>query len=402
MATFRLHRFANPSTLKAIQSRYLLELLSPHEAYFTRRGLHLGDPLDYAQLSDILMSPDQGGPARLVDDLYYVHELADGAGADELLAAVIAWEKRTGTPAQFPRDLTPAEFAIRVRLIVPEVLERCCAARSLHRRRAFEYFQSMVCPGAAAPMLSACQLRALEEDLNDRLEMLRRGRGCRIAYYDVEDGMWLVIRHGQLCRREATVTEHGSSLVYYRPEVHDLLRYDRLSGDLAISAETRAIGRLYREKVGEHLFGDPNHFPRSGKFTLEPLCRDGERSLVCSDVPGIEWIKLRELQIAWGGPDGEVESHRASDLFAAYRRRCEVLPAEGIAQASFAVQFSDARVPRMVSIRPANVASYARDSDAVVVERWLRQRGFVRTASLDRSIDSWRGDGKPQLPVAHP
>lgn len=37
--------------------------------------------------------------------------------------------------------------------------------------------------------------------------------------------------------------------------------------------------------------------------------------------------------------------------------------------------FSD--TPRTVTIKPPNVAQYTRDADSVIVERWLRARGFI-------------------------
>lgn len=84
MATFRLHRFSHVHMLKAIQPSYLLALLEPHQAYFKGRGVELGavngHELDYEGLRDVLMSPDANVPPELVDDLYYVDEMADEIG----------------------------------------------------------------------------------------------------------------------------------------------------------------------------------------------------------------------------------------------------------------------------------------------------------------------------------
>lgn len=49
-------------------------------------------------------------------------------------------------------------------------------------------------------------------------------------------------------------------------------------------------------------------------------------------------------------------------------------------KASFLVKFADAKTPRTVTIRPQNIASYTRDSDASVIEEWLARRSFVKTA----------------------
>jgi hypothetical protein len=41
------------------------------------------------------------------------------------------------------------------------------------------------------------------------------------------------------------------------------------------------------------------------------------------------------------------------------------------------VKFVDCKTPRSVTIKPPNVAQYTRDSDAVILEEWMAQRGFI-------------------------
>jgi len=75
-----------------------------------------------------------------------------------------------------------------------------------------------------------------------------------------------------------------------------------------------------------------------------------------------------------------VEIHRAKDVFKALRSLRRALPAGRIVKAGFLVRFADAKTPRAVTIRPSNIASYTRDSDASVVDEWLINRGFVKAA----------------------
>jgi hypothetical protein len=56
-------------------------------------------------------------------------------------------------------------------------------------------------------------------------------------------------------------------------------------------------------------------------------------------------------------------------------------------KASFLVKFTDAKTPRTVTIRPQNIASYTRDSDASIVETWLTARGFVKSAPEAQDAD---------------
>lgn len=53
----------------------------------------------------------------------------------------------------------------------------------------------------------------------------------------------------------------------------------------------------YRELFGELLFDATAHFPNTGKYTLAPLQDVGADALVCTDVEGIDYITLKEVQI---------------------------------------------------------------------------------------------------------
>lgn len=405
MATFRLHRFSHVNTLKSIQPSYLLALLEPYKSYFAGRGVDLGaansNEIDYEALRDELMGLDPSAPSELMDDLYYVHEMSDDGGMDELLAAIEELPASERVELDLPPDPTPAEVAVQVRLQAPELLERCHAERFLTKKRSFEYYQPKDGADLKFRMPTKKQLAALEGALDDRLDQLKRGRNSKVFIYEKDDGIWFLVRHGQPCKRESTVTKDGSGTVYFRPEIYDVLRYDPKSGDLSMNAETKKIGVLYREKLGLHLFGDATFFPGTSKYTLEPLLRDGEDCLVCSDVEGMEWVKLKEIHYAWGGPEGEIEIRKASDLFAVYRRRNRSLPNGRLLRANFAVKFVDSKTPRTVSIRPSNVASFARDGDAVLVEQWLIKRGFVAPATPPKATKSRAHHAEPARAVAH-
>lgn len=68
--------------------------------------------------------------------------------------------------------------------------------------------------------------------------------------------------------------------------------------EIRLHADTMGIKTLYREQFGRHLFRDDDFFPDHGpaKYTLEPLRRDGLAALVCADVEGLDWVRLRELK----------------------------------------------------------------------------------------------------------
>jgi hypothetical protein len=200
--------------------------------------------------------------------------------------------------------------------------------------------------------------------------------------------VWFLVRRGDPFKREGSIEKTGTTSVYYRPEKYDVLKYDEGLGELSINAEgNKKLVALYRELIGELLFSDAGRFPNAAKYTLEPLQDAGPDALICSDVDGIDRITLKEVQIFWGGAQGEVEVRRAKDLFEALKGRKKELPKGRLVKASFLVKFTDAKTPRTVTIRPQNIASYTRDSDAGVVEAWLTRRGFVTTTPEAQDAD---------------
>ena len=409
MATFRLHRFSHVHTLKAIQPSYLLALLEPHQAYFKGRGVELGavngHELDYEGLRDVLMSPDANVPPELVDDLYYVDEMADEIGMEELLAAIEALPPGQRLELDLPDDPTPADVAVQVRVKAPTLLERHHAERFLMTKRSFECFRAKPGVDRRFRLPTEVQLADLEAALDDRLDQLKRGRNSKVFIYQKDDGIWFLVRHGQPCRREGTLNNDGPGAVYYRPETYDPLRYDPSTGELSMRAETKKIGILYREKFGLHLFGDATMFPETTKYTLEPLISDGEDALVCSDIEGIDWVKLKEVVYHWGGPHRERKTHKADDLFALLRSQERKLTNGPLMRANVAVKFTDAKTPRTVTVRKGNVASFTRDHDAPLIEAWLVKRGFVTPEAppaLPTTVKTRVPHAEPARAVAHP
>ena len=80
-----------------------------------------------------------------------------------------------------------------------------------------------------------------------------------------------------------------------------------------------------------------------------------------------------------GGPFRRRRLERADDVFLALEHANEQIPADALlSAATFEVRFSDGRKPRPVTIRHGNKATYTRDTDADLIESFLRRGGFVK------------------------
>jgi hypothetical protein len=393
MSTFTLRRFTSQETLKSIRADNLLSLLGKHGAYFASRGVTLDaragedrtaapvdGEIDYEGIAQVLMTPEEATPRELVDDLFFVDEMATPEGMEALREEIAKLAPAERKPLEFGPAPTPADVAVIVRLHAPAILERTHAEILLSSKRSFHYFQPA--NGNSKPFTKPTdkQLRSLEAVFDDFFDKMKRGRNSKIYVFERPEEVWLLVRHGDPCKREGALSSSGSSSVYYRPEVFDVIRYDHKTSELSINAgSSKKIYDLYREKVGLHFFGDALYFPAGmAKFTLDPLRSDGESSLVCVDVDGMDSVVLQEVHYFWGGPENEVEIRRASNIFKAMQRRDRSIPDNArISRAKFQVKFTDSKTPRMVTVSNSNVSSFTRDSDAPIVDAWLTKRGFA-------------------------
>ncbi len=385
MPAYNLKRFAQSAGLKAIAPEHLLALLSPYTSYFNDRGLTFPSPsaagdLDYDQLVNVLMSPGTDTPPELVDALYFVHEMATPEAMDGLLQAA----EDNGIPLDGDPDPTAADVAVQVYLRDENLLKRKHAEQYLMRPRSFEYFQSASRSIPRFKQPSEKTLVALQKDLDDWFEKKKRGRGSRVFVYPKKDAVWFLVRHGDPLRREGSLNGETTSSVFYRPEKYDVLVYQPAIGEIRMHACGKGEKDLFKRLFGRHIFNDENFFPGTGKYSLNPLRTDGEASIVCTDIDGMGWVRLKEIHFFRGGSEKEIEIRKANNVFAAYSSQKRTMPQKArILRASFLVKFTDASTARTVTIRPSNIAQYTRDSDATVVEEWLTKRGFILTEQED-------------------
>lgn len=392
MANYNLRRFSHPDALKSVSGKHLIQFLSPYANFLRSRELELPanisgeDTFDYPTLVQILMTPDADMPKELIDALYFIHEMATAEGMDSLLAEA----ETAGIVIEESLELTPIDVAVQMWLCGREILETKHAEQFLVKARTFEYYQAGDIPGIEIETPSPDIIKAIQDEMDDWFQSKKRGRGSRVFCYPREDGGWFLVRHGEPFKREGSIEAGESSSVFYRPEKHDVLVYQSSVAELRINAGTRGEKELYRKQFGKHLFGNEDHFPGKAKYTLDPLKDAGDDSLVCSDVPGIEWIKLREVQFFWGGAYKSVEIWKADDIFAMLRdKEKSIHPSARITKAGFHVKFEDSKKPRIVSIRPSNIAQFQRDGDGELVEAWLRARGFVLTQESEEDEEEF-------------
>jgi hypothetical protein len=380
MVRFNPKSFAQPDLLKTIQPRNLIRLLEPCWAFLENRGMSLpqkdGTEIDYLKLCGILAQPDEWMDSHVVEGLHVIGNLGTDENFDELLDVA----RRNFIDVDM--EATAADLAARIWIEAPQALELKEREAGSHRRRKFESFRARDPENALVAEKLPIEFEELEADLEGWFMAKRRGVGCRVIRTDSPGEIRFLVQHGQPCKREPSRKGPESTCTFFRPERTDLVIYDPINNELRISTSTIGEMRLYREKFGKHVFGDPDRFVYSQKYTLAPLRAEGIAALYCRDVSGMEWVHLTEIEYAWPGAFGHTEKHKADDVFKALeltRRRIE--HGAKLQHARFAVKLTGETNPRPVVIRPPNVAEYGRGEEAAVIEQWLRARRFVLVGS---------------------
>jgi hypothetical protein len=385
VSTLNFRQFSKPEVLQQIDKNHLIEFFSPHVGYFHSRNIDVIGELNreepnYSAISGILITSDDATPDQLAEALYYVNDVATEDGADAIL------DYLDREPNLFPinQDSTPADLALQLWMVLPDVLKRISGNLLSVSKRSYDYFQTSRAAIPAFHVPSEEIITQLEAALDDWFFKKLKGRYSKVICTPKEDYIWFMVRHGKRYSRAAVIDGGDSKSYHFRPEKHDVVVYNPANGELRVNAEAKGEIRLYREAFGLHIFGASDFFNLSKQFNLDPIRSDGEASILFDDIEEIEDVKLREVHIAFDTPFNDVKVFKSDNLFASMRHNEATLPAQGtITQIKFGVKFRNDTRPKVVKITNANRAEYKCNEHAEAIERWLSNRGFIVTRNGD-------------------
>ena len=234
----------------------------------------------------------------------------------------------------------------------------------------------------------------MQNRMDGWFEKKRRGRGCRIFAFPRGNKIWFLVRHGLPMRREGKHLDDGENgIAFYRPQQHDVLIYDAETDEMGVNAGTKGERTLYLEVIGDVLFGDENYFDLSERFTLDPLREVGPASLECEDIEGIaQRPPGRDRQVLGRQPSRAWRSGRPaiSSRPSATGGPTQLTGGSLDRMPSSRSTFEGSKRERTVTIRPANIARYERDSDTDVIDAWLKARGFCQPTRRTRTMRTTR------------
>ena len=378
MAALIPRRFSKPETLRNIDPKHLIEFLGKYKDYFSSRDVLLpesmDDEIDYSGISAVLLNPDSTTHYDLTEALYYINEATTPDCFNEILAEA----KKAGIDQDILPNVTSADLALQVWLKDRTIIEKVHAEQKIYKIRSFQYFRTTVDPVPEFKKPSESVIKKLESGLDAWLDRKMRGKHTHVNIYPKRKQTWFTVRHGKPYTRESVIKEGKSSSQHFRPEKFDVIVYNHRKGEIRINAESKGEVKLYRTEFGLHLFGDEDFFSERSQFEIEVIRRDGEDVLVCSDVEGLDWVRLKMIEIYYGSAFNDVEVKKSDDLFASVAESGYGLPKGGsLTKASFLIKFSDNKTPRTITLTSGNRAQFKRDDDAEIIESWLTKRGFI-------------------------
>jgi len=381
--------FGQPDVLKTITPAILIKVLTPCHGFLEANGLSLpesaGTEIDYLQLASILATPDERMDSHVVEGLHVITTVGTDPNFDELM------DMARRNFIEVDLEATACDLAARIWLVAPQMLQLKDRQQMVGRRRKFESFRARD-PEIVVPLEKLpTDLGPLQMDLEAAFQSKKRGIGCVVVRNDIGGEAHFLIQHGQPCKRVPSRRGAESTCTLYRPEQTDKVIYAPAHNEFRMNTAYPGDLRLYREKFGLHLFGDPNKFVYAEKYTLAPLEKYGSAALYCRDVGGMERVWLVDLEYVSDAALNFIERLRSDDVFQALAlKNRSVEPDVDIRRAVFQVKFQGERKLRSVEIQPRNVAKYGRGEEAAIIEQWLHLREFVLvgTAAEDERLES--------------
>jgi hypothetical protein len=376
---YSLKRFAKINFLHKVNFELFLQMVTPFRSYIEKKGgvqwSEEPEQFPYDALTEILVSPSDDTPIELFDAFFFVDEMSAEKHFDQLYQDAL----QAGIDFTGYDNPTPADLALLIWIQNPELLQRLHAGQHITKARKFETFFGK---RGGLPDVSKETITALEKSLNEFFHLHRKGRGVRVFVFMRDDGIWFLIRHGLPMKREAVITDEGESKgVLFRPEIYDVLTFLPDCGELQIHTSTVGEKKAYCDLIGTHILGDRDFFIYNGKtdkFSLEPFIRDWRKSLICTDIEGIESVTPIEVRFLVNVETNHQETHRADNLFDAFELEGRDIPKSyTLNRISLRIKFKNDPNPRVVTLCVPNTAIFERDSDSNSVTSLLKSRTFT-------------------------
>ena len=313
-------------------------------------------------------------------------ELADDKGVLDLTAAA----KEKGLPIDWEKKATNLDIVMQVWLADEELMIEKHNEHRLVKTTRFQYWGTKTRVADRLPFTppTGADLELVRKAVDDCCQDNHRGEiTAVITPHELEGEWWFLIQHGGTMSRLAEAKgDPKTETLFYRPGKDDVVVYNLERDDIPIHTGSKAELELYRTEFGQRLRGDPEYFSRRKNFVLDPLRKDVEKALSVEGLPDIKSIVLQELEMSFGGDFDDRTVRKSDDMVASAAARSKdgkvisAVPDAGkLVRAVFAMEFTNYKKPRRVTVRPPDTLNVGRLGDVKAVHDWLTLREFRAT-----------------------
>jgi hypothetical protein len=375
MTSFVPRSFCRVDVLQQISPSMLIQVLLPYREYLESRGFQLpnsaSERCDCHLLSAVLLATDAEAPLELLEALHVIGNTGTARHIDDLLE-IAATE---GVDVDAKEQVTPVDLAARVWFRARRALEKLERRGLSPKQLTFQHFSAQMSACSMPIDDLPIDLGPLTSALAHWFENHQRGNSVRVQWVRSSTEARFLITHGR--PRKRLNGGNGSSALI-RADQTDVVIYDNFRNELRVRAKTSGEVRMYVSEFSRHVFGEGKLFVCTQKYTLKPLQERGREALNCRGIDGLDSIRLREIEWVWPAPSNTVQVYRSADVFDHLRiNRLRIPKAPIVCKASFDVNLTGVPIPRLISIRLPNTATYGRGEEVLLIEQWLRQQGFI-------------------------
>jgi hypothetical protein len=382
--------FATAEALKRFEPETLCEFLGKYPEYVAARLGGLPDAptekvLPYDKIAGMFIQTGDDTPGDFLEKMVLIIEMAQPGGQDKLMDEA----RRQGVPVESFRGKTLFDTAMRAALLPGDLLDRAHARVVLFRKRRFAYYPPAleVVPLYRAPSDEA--LGELGDSLTYWFHNAKTKIKAKVLLFDFPDEAWFVVRRGGQPIRMAVYDDDGEAVSRFMvPETYDGIVYNKVHGELRIISKLKPEFQAgYRARFGALIMDDAQFFEHRTMFFPERVATLQPEDLAWAGNSTIGSIRLAEVRYQL--PGGETVCRRSPKTLLAENVGGHLIPprAEKVLYAEFKFMFLSDKRERSVRVDAGCEATYLRDSDAALLEQFLRDKGLMRAAKEQKAKD---------------
>lgn len=376
--------FETVEALKRFEPQTLCEFLGKYPKYVAGRLGALPDApteknMPYDKIVGMFIQTGEDTPGDFLEKMVLIIEMAHPGGHEKLKEEA----RRQNVPYDSFRGKTLLDTAMRAALLPGDLLDRAHARVVLFRKRRFAYYPPFLeeVPPYREP--TQAELYALGEQLTLWFHGTKTKIKAKVMLFDFRDEAWFVVRRGGQPIRLAVFDEDGDAVSRFMvPEAYDGIVFNKVHGELRIISKLKPpVQDRYLWLFGELLMGNAQFFGHRAIFFPERVATMRREDLAWAGNSTIGEMRLSAVRYQL--PGGEGECLRSSKCLLRRNEGGRLIPAraEKVLYAEFKFKFLSDKRERSVRVDAGCEATYLRDSDASLLERWLRDKGLMRASN---------------------